>query len=177
MIISLTPITGTALNIVSILSIHLIGSWVCLRIPKKWFLKNNNLFYHFQWEENTQLYSMLKIKRWKEYLPDGSKLFKHGFQKKRLKEKNEAYFYSFIMETKRAELTHFVTFFPLCFFFIWNPVEAYLAILLYGVLANLPCILVQRYNRMRFNKVLGRFIQKKKRYRNNSPTRNTSNFN
>lgn len=41
-------------------------------------------------------------------------------------------------------------------FFLWNPWWADLIMVAYGVLANVPCILVQRHNRLRFARVLAR---------------------
>jgi glycosyl-4,4'-diaponeurosporenoate acyltransferase len=34
-------------------------------------------------------------------------------------------------------------------FCLWNPTWAFLILLTYGLLANLPCIATQRYNRAR----------------------------
>ena len=168
MIISLSSIQGTVLNIVCIIFIHLFGSWMCLKLPRNCFEGNNVLFQTFGWEAEGKFYRFIKVKEWKEFLPDGAKLFKSGFQKKRLKEKNEQYFSEFVLETKRAELTHYVSFLPLCFFFIWNPIEAFLLIIIYGVLANAPCIIVQRYNRIRFGKIVRKIKQKKKSVLHNS---------
>lgn len=162
MIISITPLVGTVLNIICICFIHLVGSWICLKIPRGWFKISNSLFRALWWEENGTIYRLIKVKKWKEYLPDGAKLFNSGFQKKRLKEMNEDYYYDFLLETKRAETTHYVSLLPLLFFFIWNPIEAYVLILFYGLIANVPCIIVQRYNRIRFNKVVKKINQRKK---------------
>jgi hypothetical protein len=38
-------------------------------------------------------------------------------------------------------------------FFLWNPWWGDLIIVLYALVANLPCILVQRYNRFRLQKL------------------------
>ena len=162
MIISLTPLVGTVLNIICICFIHLFGSWICLKIPRGWFKINDWLFRNYWWEEKGKFYRLIKVKKWKEFLPDGAKLFKAGFQKKRLQEMKEDYYHEFLLETKRAEFTHFVTLIPLFFFFIWNPIEAYLLIILYGLIANGPCIIVQRYNRIRLSKVVRKINQKKK---------------
>jgi glycosyl-4,4'-diaponeurosporenoate acyltransferase len=42
------------------------------------------------------------------------------------------------------------------FFLPWNPWWADLVIVTYAIAANLPCILVQRYNRGRLSKLLAR---------------------
>jgi len=41
-------------------------------------------------------------------------------------------------------------------FFLWNPWWADLIIVIYAVAANVPCILAQRYNRLRFHRLLAR---------------------
>jgi glycosyl-4,4'-diaponeurosporenoate acyltransferase len=42
-------------------------------------------------------------------------------------------------------------------FFLWNPWWSDLIIVAYALTANLPCILAQRYNRARFQRLLTRF--------------------
>ena len=39
-------------------------------------------------------------------------------------------------------------------FFLWNPCWADLVMVAYALAANLPCILAQRYNRSRFQRLL-----------------------
>ena len=41
-------------------------------------------------------------------------------------------------------------------FFLWNPWWADLVMVAYALAANLPCILAQRYNRLRFQRLLAR---------------------
>ena len=66
------------------------------------------------------------------------------------------YLQVFIRETWRGELCHWtvLAFTPL--FFLWNPWWADLVCLAYALAANLPCIIVQRYNRLRLRKLLSR---------------------
>lgn len=177
MIISLSPVVGTVLNIICIFLIHLSGSWICLKIPRDSLEVSEGVFRTFRWEEDGSIYRFIKVKKWKEYLPDGAKLFKTGFQKKRLQEKNEDYLFEFLLETKRAEVTHYVTLLPICFFFIWNPIEAFLLILLYGLISNVPCIIVQRYNRIRLRKVVSIINQKKKSVIQHSSSNNSTDVN
>jgi len=40
-------------------------------------------------------------------------------------------------------------------FYAWNPWWLAKAMLAFGVLANVPCLLVQRYNRARLERALG----------------------
>ena len=89
------------------------------------------------------------IRRWKDKLPDGASWLSGGFAKANLQQRSPEYVRRFIVETWRGELCHWcaLAFVPL--FFLWNPWWGNLIIILYAVTANLPCILVQRYNRAR----------------------------
>ena len=62
----------------------------------------------------------------------------------------------FLRETWRGELTHWLALLALPLFAIWNPGWAFGINVAYALAANLPCILVQRYNRGRFLRVLER---------------------
>jgi glycosyl-4,4'-diaponeurosporenoate acyltransferase len=86
-------------------------------------------------------------------LPDGAALFKEGFEKKRLKETNMEYLNWFMRETCRAELTHWIVFLFGPLFFIWNLWWVGIVMILYASLANMPCIITQRYNRIRLRRI------------------------
>lgn len=94
------------------------------------------------------------IRRWKDRLPDGASWLSGGFAKARLVQHNAAYLERFIRETWRGELCHWcaLAFVPL--FLLWNPWWGDLIIVTYAIAANLPCILVQRYNRARMQACL-----------------------
>jgi len=76
-------------------------------------------------------------------------LFSPSFDKSHLTRFDRDYLARFILETCRAELAHVLPFlfYPLCL--LWNPWPANLIMFLYAVLANVPFILIQRYNRAR----------------------------
>jgi len=111
-----------------------------------------------RWEKNGDIYTKIfKIRKWKEHLPDGSKLLRYkGFPKKRLEEKNEVYFASFFQETCRAEVTHWIIMLFAPLFFLWNKPGIGWIMIVYALIENLPLIMAQRYNRIRFKRLLGR---------------------
>jgi glycosyl-4,4'-diaponeurosporenoate acyltransferase len=146
------------LNAGAWLVIHLGVSWAATRLPARWLRPTTSwLFRQRRWEREGALYErLLAVHRWKRLLPDGAALFRRGFRKKRLLSRDPAYLRRFRVETARAELAHWVTmaFAPL--FFLFNPVEVALFMPVYALLVNLPPIVAQRYNRCRFNELLGR---------------------
>ncbi|MDG0792194.1 hypothetical protein OMP38_15960 [Cohnella ginsengisoli] len=60
----------------------------------------------------------------------------------------------FAAETKRAELTHWLSILPAPLFFLWNPVWVGWIMVLYAAAFNLPIIVVQRYNRGRIDAIV-----------------------
>jgi len=98
---------------------------------------------------------VLKIKSWKRLLPDGAAVSKSGFRKKRLRSSDPAYIERFVLETCRAELTHWLIFAFAPVFFLWNDWRIGMIMIAYGIGANMPCIVTQRFNRVRLNRVAG----------------------
>jgi glycosyl-4,4'-diaponeurosporenoate acyltransferase len=110
---------------------------------------------------NGVLYSRyLGIHKWKGKLPDGAVLFKGSFEKKHMEQHNELYLEDFVCETCRAELIHWITFLFGFLFFIWNLWWVGIIMVIYALAVNIPCILAQRYNRIRLLRVLRRLREK-----------------
>jgi glycosyl-4,4'-diaponeurosporenoate acyltransferase len=128
-------------------------AWGFTQMPQAWFQPPRPR----AWERNGRVYErMLGIKLWKGLLPDGARWFGGGFAKGKLVSKNPDYLRSFERETWRGELCHWAALCCAPVFFLWNPWWADWIMLAYAGLANLPCILVQRYNRARFLRALAR---------------------
>ncbi len=149
------PLGGMiALNVVSWPLIQLGLAWLFTRLPVSCFTLRRG----WSWEADGRFYeNTLRIKCWKDHLPDGSAWFGGGFAKANLTSRDRAYLERFSRETWRGELCHWtaIGFTPL--FFLWNPWWADLVMVAYALGANLPCILAQRYNRTRINRLLARF--------------------
>lgn len=113
--------------------------------PEGWLFKTRN------WEREGRFYShRLSVKKWKELLPDGARIQKKSFEKKRLSSISPAYLMRFVEETCRAELCHWLIVAAVPLFFLWNTWRIAVFMLPYAIITNLPCIVVQRYNRPRF---------------------------
>lgn len=99
---------------------------------------------------------VLRIKAWKDALPEAGSLFRGGFSKRRVTRHDRAYLERFLAETRRAERAHWAILALGPVFFAWNPWWLAVAMLGYAIVANVPCILVQRYNRARLIRLLAR---------------------
>lgn len=153
MLIDLPPVWIIVLNVCGWLAIQLGLAWVFTKMPIHWF----NPAALCKWEHNGKFYErVLRIKRWKDWLPDAAKWFGSGFAKGALSGTSRAYLERFARETWRSELCHWTAIACTPVFFLWNPLWGGLIVVVYALAANLPCILVQRYNRARLKTVLAR---------------------
>jgi glycosyl-4,4'-diaponeurosporenoate acyltransferase len=98
----------------------------------------------------------LRIHRWKDSLPEAGALFRGGVSKRQLPAHDVAGLRVFARETRRAELAHWWAMCGGLLFVLWNPPLASGLLVGYGVVANLPFIVIQRYNRFRIQALLER---------------------
>jgi glycosyl-4,4'-diaponeurosporenoate acyltransferase len=97
----------------------------------------------------------LHIKAWKDRLPELGGLFANGFAKRSAR-RDRDHLERFVVETRRAEWVHWVVFLLWPVFGLWNPPWAVAVMFIYAIVANVPCLLVQRYNRARLLDALAR---------------------
>lgn len=144
-------------NILAWLVIHIGCAWIGNRIPLDKFDRLSRLFRTHPFERSGAFYERgLRVKAWKELLPDAADWMQGGFHKKRLKGRDPEYLRDFMRETRRAELVHWIAFWAAGLFYFWNPAWVVKWMFLYSAIANLPCIIVQRYNRGRFERIMER---------------------
>jgi glycosyl-4,4'-diaponeurosporenoate acyltransferase len=98
----------------------------------------------------------LRIHRWKDRVPEAGGLFRGGLSKRQLPAFDAPGLQLFARETRRAELAHWWAMFCGLLFVLWNPPLAAALLIGYGVVANLPFIVIQRYNRFRIQALLER---------------------
>jgi glycosyl-4,4'-diaponeurosporenoate acyltransferase len=155
MLIELSPGLLVVVNVLAWLAIHLGVAWSVTQLAESRFTTGAWLFRRRGFEDNGELYDRLfRVSQWKRWLPDGAALFKRGFRKKRLLSRDPAYLARFARETCRGELAHWLTLVAAPLFFLWNPTGAGLVMIAYGVLASLPFIIAQRYNRFRLERLI-----------------------
>ena len=141
-------------NILFWLVVQLGAAAVGTRLAPKRFNPRNPGFRERSWERGGRLYErVFRVRVWKDLLPDGAAWFRGGFPKATLRQADPAYVERFIRETCRGEAVHWAV--VLCgpLSLLWNPPWAGGVMLFYGLAANLPCILIQRYNRLRLRRV------------------------
>jgi glycosyl-4,4'-diaponeurosporenoate acyltransferase len=152
-LIELPTVWVVVLNIAGWPAIQFTLAWSFTRMPVNWFNPGDAR----AWEKGGRFYEhVFGIKRWKDWLPDAARWFGSGFAKGSLAGTEPDYLRRFICETWRGELCHWAALAFAPVFFLWNPWWADLVMVSYAVAANLPCILAQRYNRLRLRRLLAR---------------------
>ncbi|MBO5453914.1 MAG: hypothetical protein J6A69_08150 [Clostridia bacterium] len=115
----------------------------------------------FKFEKNGAFYEYyLKITLWKDLIPQFSKMFHFGYKKDKIPVKDLTHYETFVVETIRAEITHIllIIFSPLYYTAI--PFGWATFAVVASVIANTPCIAIQRYNRIRIMKIISRLEKK-----------------
>ena len=98
----------------------------------------------------------LAIRRWKALLPDAGDALPGGVRKASLARRDPAALGRLRQETRRAEWVHWALWPAWIVTALWLPPVGVLINLLFATLFNLPCLLLQRYNRLRLDRTLQR---------------------
>lgn len=107
------------------------------------------------WGETRHWYEqVLRIKSWKDWLPEAGDFFPGGFAKSSVGGGNCELMSRFLAETRRAEYVHIAIWPFWLVTTLWTPSWGVLVNLVVGTALNLPCLWVQRYNRLRLQHLL-----------------------
>jgi glycosyl-4,4'-diaponeurosporenoate acyltransferase len=145
-----------AIDVVAWAAISATAGYVGHRLPAACFEHDGSLTRRRAGEVIQTYERTLRIKRWKDRLPEAGALFRGGFRKRELATGDRAHLERFVVETRRAEHVHWWILVTGPLFLLWNPWWLGLAMVAYALAANIPCIAVQRYNRLRLQRALGR---------------------
>ncbi len=155
MLVELSIAWVITLNVLAWLVIQFGLAWSFTRLAVERFNPDNVLARTKSWERGGKFYERaFAIKLWKDHLPDAARLFRGGFAKANLKTATPEYLERFLRETWRGEVVHWLALLTLPLFTIWNPWWGVLVNAAVALMVNFPCILVLRYNRARFQRLM-----------------------
>ena len=146
--------------------LQFLAAMLCLHLPDSALSPRSFLFRSRGCENGGLIYDRIfRVSKWKHLVPDGNIGAKRKrFKKKHLESFSEENINRFILESARAELSHWLAIFPFWVFGFFVPPEVLWYMLIYALVINLPCIFIQRYNRPRLLRLLERL---KSNYRMN----------
>lgn len=98
----------------------------------------------------------LGIRIWKPWIPDAGAALPGGIRKASLARRDPLALQRLSLETRRAELVHWALWPAWMVTALWLPPAGIVLNLIFATLFNLPCLLLQRYNRLRLARTLSR---------------------
>lgn len=96
------------------------------------------------------------IRHWKRWIPDAGAALPGGIAKASLVSRDPRSLQRLVIETRRAELVHWALWASGLLTSLWLPLSAVAGNLLFATGVNLPCLLLQRFNRRRLLHCLAR---------------------
>ena len=126
-------------------------------LPGNWFRSDRFPFRCFPFERGGRIYERLGIRRWKDKVPDMSKILPKVVLPKRLPWGAQPERVALlIQETCIAEVVHIILFILGfgCVLLWGDGPGGWIIALVYNLLGNVPFILIQRYNRPRLQRLM-----------------------
>jgi len=96
------------------------------------------------------------IRIWKRWIPDAGGVLPGGVPKATLVRRDPVALRRLVVETRRAELVHWALWPAGLLTALWLPPAGVLVNLVFATFFNLPCLLLQRFNRSRLQRCLAR---------------------
>lgn len=159
----MTVITETLRFVIPVGVIGILAHVIGEALPRRWFDASRFPYRAYAFERNGRFYEALGIRKWKNVLPDKSRIAPGTYRKAirgSAQQHSAAHMERLLQETCVAECVHWalLVISPILLFTMESP-AAYVMTPLYG-LSNLPYIMIQRYNRPRLA-VLSTRMQRK----------------
>ena len=128
-----------AVNALAWAAIQISVGYFTARMSDVWFNQQSPLFKERAWEQEGEIYEKLfRVTRWKPWLPAGGKIF-GIFSVNSFRSAARDYAQKWLVESCRAEFTHWIAMLPALLFFLWNPFNAWMINIGYAICANVPC--------------------------------------
>lgn len=133
-------------------------------LPRRWFHPQRAFYKCFDWEDGGKIYLKLGVHKWKDLVPDMSRIIPGVFKKKAGKALTPEMMWRLVQETCVAELVHWllvVVVSPAVFAAIGG--FAGIACAALYAAGNLVFVIIQRYNRPRLLEIHKRMEKRKER--------------
>ncbi|MDY4888836.1 MAG: hypothetical protein SO135_03700 [Sphaerochaetaceae bacterium] len=115
---------------------------------------------HRSWERGGSIYQkVFKIRAWKDYVPEMGRITPEKFSKRHVMSTKAEYLEQFILESVRAELCHCFSLFLSIPILTFVDTPFFKWALVYVIFLNAPCIMIQRTNRPRLERILQHSIR------------------
>ena len=148
-----SSITLFIFNVIVYALIQYLRVFIDPYLPESWFSPKQKYYKCYAWEDNGKFYDrVFKVSKWKDYLPTVNS--STNFNKKKITGRGVDYFEQFLQEINMAESHHIRSILTTLVFALWNPSGMFIFFFMLSAAAQLPFIIIQRYNRPRMQKVV-----------------------
>jgi glycosyl-4,4'-diaponeurosporenoate acyltransferase len=135
-----------------------VAGYTAARRPASSFRGSGPVLRLRAWEEAGRRYErVLRVKAWKDLLPEAGPLF--GGASKRTLPAGTGRLGAFAAESARAETVHWRILATTPLHALWCPPWLFAVMVAFGVGANVPCLVVARYNRARVASITRRHLR------------------
>lgn len=142
-------------NLLIFVFVSVLVSLIGEKLPRRLYSYKRSLFRVRGWEDGGRIYEKLfNVKKWKGRLPELSDVLHSRFSKKHLRALTHDYLVEFLVESCKAEFTHWMIILVSFLFVLWADIAIMFRVVLLANLLNLPYIIIQRYNRPRIIRLL-----------------------
>ncbi len=110
-----------------------------------------------RWEHGGSIWQrLLAVGRWKDRVPDAGGFFAGGRPKRSVGSRSTDRLEDFRRETVRAERVHWIILSSTLIHLVWCRPTLAAVMVVFGLVLNVPFIVIQRFNRGRIDRVLAR---------------------
>lgn len=146
-----------------IAAIGLLSQAIGPALPRRWFRANRFPYRCYSWEKSGRIYDRLHVRKWKDIVPDMSKISRRMVRKSVTLSFTHSNVDRLVKETCVAELIHWILILlAVGIYWIWPKIWGALIAIAYA-LFNLLFIIIQRYNRPVLVKLAQRLHEREKR--------------
>ena len=151
------------MSIVYVAVIGILAHYVGESLPRGLFSEYKFPYRAFKWEKDGKFYNCLRIKKWKNHLPDMSRIMRDMLPKRITFDATSDNIDALIKETCVAECVHYwLCIFSVGIYLIWkNYVGVILALVF--IACNIPFMMIQRYNRPHLIKLRNKLLNREER--------------
>ena len=137
-----------ALCILYIPVIGLLSQFIGVKLPRRWFHPEKFPYAARKWEKQGKIYNKTYVYKWKDLLPDMSKISRRMVKKSISPAQfTPEHVARLVQETCVAEMVHLILMLLSPIIYWINPTGLGAAIAIVYALSHVPFIIIQRYNR------------------------------
>ena len=151
------------LSIIYVGALGILAHYIGEALPRSLFVFHKFPYRQFRFEKNGKLYKILKVHKWKDKVPDLSKIMKDMIPKTVSFKPTSAELYRLAGETCVAEAVHHAlnVLFLGIYLFWKNKTGIFLTAL--SIALNTPFIIIQRYNRPKIVALADRLLEREEK--------------